>query len=99
METIKLLGNVEFPMDSLVNYLKGINRFYIIQGQSKCKFTEHTKPNSLDYWLRNNFAKNKDTMQATNDVINQLIQTRIFVLDTLICPDSNRKCKGIKYIG
>ena len=81
----------------LVRHIKGSFRDYIIQGQQNCSLADHTKPHSLDYWLRTNYARTPDTKQATNDVIDQLVETGLFEIDRkLHCPDSGRLCKGIK---
>ena len=86
-----------FDPSELVQHIKSSSRDYIIQGQQECVLPEHTKPHSLDYWLRTNFAKTPDTKQATNDVIDQLVETGLFeVGQKLHCPDSGRPCKGIK---
>jgi hypothetical protein len=39
-----------------------------------------------------------DTKQAVNDVIDQLIATRLFTVEKLRCPDSGALCKGIKLV-
>ncbi len=70
---------------------------FIIQGQQAVAFQNHTKPNSLDYWLRINFARDQDTKQAENFVIDALIATGHFILDrNLRCPDSGRRAKGLR---
>jgi hypothetical protein len=69
---------------------------YIIQGQMQCRFSAHRKPQSLDFWLRENFAKNADTKQAENDVILPLLSTGFFEEGEFPCPDSERLCKGIR---
>ena len=90
-------NNKTFHVCALLRYLIKVGRTYIIQGQQHVTLKSHTKPNSLDYWIRNNVANNKDTAQATNEVINQLANTGIFETDNhLECPDSKNHCNGIK---
>ena len=38
---------------------------------------DHPKPSSLDYWLRENFAKNKEVRQASSEVVRQLVATYV----------------------
>jgi hypothetical protein len=85
-----------FLVNDLLSYMKSMNKDYIIQGGVNCYYEEHPKPHSLDYWLRSFYSRNKDTKQAVNSVIDDLISTGLFTLDEkLICPDSGRLCKGI----
>jgi len=85
-----------FPIKDLVSYIKSMNRDYIIQGGVNCKYEEHPKCHSLDYWLRSYYARNKDTKQAVTSVIDDLLSTGLFSLDEkLLCPDSGRLCKGV----
>ena len=89
--------NAQFDEQLLVNHLRQGLRDYIIQGQQNCSLENHTKRQSLDYWLRSNFAKNHDTKQAVNDVVDDLVATGLFEIDkNLRCPDSGYKCKGLK---
>jgi hypothetical protein len=92
-------SGAQFNEQELVGHLKAHFRDYIIQGQQNCSLLKHTKPNSLDYWLRTNFAKEPDTKQAVNEVIDQLVATGKFaIIYGLACPDSGRPCKGLKLI-
>ena len=86
-----------FDSDELVSFVKDSLRGYIIQGQQNCSLEDHTKPRSLDYWLRVNYADNKDTKQAVNSVINTLVNTgRFEVVKKLQCPDTGNLCRGIR---
>jgi hypothetical protein len=87
-----------FQVGTLIQHLKESGRRYIIQGQAECRFSTHRKPQSLDFWLRRNFARNPDTKQAVNDVIHQLVSTGFFEAGEFPCPDSGRLCKGIRLI-
>jgi hypothetical protein len=85
----------KFDEQELVEHLKAHFRDYIIQGQQNCSLLNHTKPKSLDYWLRINHAKEPDTKQAVNEVIDQLVATGLFeTAKSLPCPDS---VKGHKF--
>ena len=89
--------NAQFDEQELVDHLRTGLRDYIIQGQQNCTLENHTKRQSLDYWLRSNFANNPDTKQAVNDVMDDLVATGLFeVVEGLQCPDSGRSCKGLK---
>jgi hypothetical protein len=87
-----------FDEQELIDHIKSKFRDHIIQGQKACTLKNHTKPNSLDYWLRENHSMGKSgTMQATNEVVEQLEATEMFyVVEDLSCPDSGQPCKGLK---
>ncbi|HDR15400.1 MAG TPA: hypothetical protein ENN79_07975 [Desulfobacteraceae bacterium] len=89
-------GDNSFDSDDLKLHIEETGRGYIIQGQKACTRAQHPKPNSLDCWLRDNYARNPDTKQAVNAVIHDLLQTGDFVEGQLQCPDSGRNCKGLK---
>jgi len=89
-------GNNTFDSDDLINHLRQSGRDYIIQGQQACSLANHTKPNSLDYWLRKNYASNPDVKQAVNEVMEHLVATGDFEGWRFPCPDSGRVCKGIR---
>lgn len=85
----------QFDESDLVKHIRASNRKYIIQGQQAVALKDHTKPNSLDYWLRQ-FGLNQDTKQAENTVIDALVATGLFKRASgLSCPDSGRPCKGL----
>ena len=87
-----------FDMSDLIDHIRRSGRGYIIQAQQNVSFDKHPKPRSLDMWLRGKFARNRNTKQATNDVISQLTDTGYFKAGYFICPDSGRLCKGIKIV-
>jgi len=91
-------GNNSFDSYSLKEHIRTTGRDYIIQGQKACRRKDHPKPNSLDCWLRDNYARNSDTKQAVNEVIADLIATGDFAEGEFYCPDSGRRCKGIRII-
>ena len=87
-----------FMVNDLVTHLQRVHQDHIIQGQVNCVLANHPKPNSLDVWIRTNHTRRKDTKQATNDLLRQIIDTGLFKLGKYTCPDSGRKCKGIQLI-
>ena len=91
-------GNNSFNSDDLKEYIRRTGRNYIIQGQVARRRSDHHKPSSLDCWLRDNYAQYPDTKQAVNEVIDALVNTREFMEGDFICPDSGRRCKGIRIV-
>lgn len=87
-----------FHVDTLIQHVKESGRSYIIQGQTQCGFSAHRKSQSLDFWLRKNFAKSRDIKQAVNDVIRQIVSTVFFEEGEFPCPDSGSLCKGIRLV-
>jgi len=84
----------------LVDYMEQSGREYIIGGEVDCALVDHPKPASLDYWLRENFAANKETKQATTEVIAQLIATGFFEpANDLRCPDTGARSFGLRLKG
>lgn len=95
---IELPYGGQFDEKVLVARIKASGRDYIIQGQQTASCANHTKPQSLDYWLRQ-FASNPDTKQAENSVLDALVATGLFrIEDQLDCPDSGRQCKGLRLV-
>jgi len=99
MPKIKLpYGGSEFDSNDLKAHIRTTGRNYIIQGQKACSRHDHPKPRSLDCWLRDNYAKNPDTKQAVNEVMTALVNTGDFEEGEFICPNSGRKCKGLRIL-
>jgi hypothetical protein len=93
---IRLPYGGQFDERELVTHIRASGRDYIIQGQQAVAKANHTKPHSLDYWLRQ-FAHNPDTKQAETSVIKALVETGLFVsAERLRCPDSGKYCRGLK---
>jgi hypothetical protein len=95
---LPLGGGAVFNEHDLVDYIRAFRppRDYIIIGADKVVLAKHRKPHSLDYWLRQR-SRNQNTMQAVSSVINDLVATGLFVVeDDLTCPDSHRRCKGLR---
>jgi len=87
-----------FYDSQLIAHIRSTGRDYIIQGQQHCSLENHTKPHSLDTWLRKGFANSEDTAQAVNQVIQALVLTGLFTEGKFICPDSGNLGKGIKLV-
>jgi len=86
-----------FPVRDLIDYIERSGRDYIIEGEVVCALADHPRPRSLDYWVRENFARNKETRQATRDVIAQLLTTGLFEESAdLRCPDTGEKALGLR---
>lgn len=85
-----------FAVRDLVEHIEGSGRDFIIEGEVDCALADHPRPHSLDYWLRENYARNKETRQATRDVIGQLLATGLFAeSDNLRCPDTGERSVGL----
>ena len=91
-------GNNSFNSEDLKEFIKRTGRNFIIQGQVECRREVHPKPRSLDCWLRDNYARNPDTKQAVNAVIEALVNTGEFEEGRFICPDSGKRVKGIRIV-
>ncbi len=88
----------KFEESDLVAHIRSTGRNYIIQGQQAASKENHSKPKSLDYWLRQ-FANNPNTKQAENSVIEALVETGHFKIESnLPCPDSGQRCKGLRLL-
>lgn len=94
---INLSYGGSFNEQALVKHIRKSRRNYIIQGQTACTYANHPKPDSLDYWIRQKrFANNRDTKQADNKVIAQLVATGLFQESSkLPCPKTGKLCKGL----
>lgn len=87
-----------FYVSQLIAHIRSTGRDYIIQGQQHVTRKNHTKPQSLDVWLRQNFTSRIDVAQAVNEVIDRLVLTGLFTEGKFNCPDSGESCKGIKLV-
>ena len=91
-------GYNTFNSNDLKAHIKTTGLNYIIQGHTACSRANHPKPKSLDCWLRDNYARNPDTMQAVNEVIESLLKTGDFKKGKYTCPESGHRCKGIELL-
>jgi hypothetical protein len=88
-----------FYTSQLEAHIRSTGRDYIIQGQQNCGLKDHTKPHSLDVWLRRNCTDRKDTKQAINKVVDALLATGRFEVERgLICPDTGYPAKGLRLL-
>lgn len=87
-----------FYVSQLVAHIRSTGRDYIVQGQQHVTRKNHTKPQSLDVWLRQNFTNRIDVAQAVNEVIDRLVLTGLFTEGKFTCPDSDSPCKGIELV-
>ncbi len=86
-----------FSLRDLTDAIARSGRDFIILGQVSSTLADHPQPSSLDYWLRQNYAKNKDVMQATDEVIARLLASGVFVkAEDLVCPDTGRRSVGLR---
>lgn len=84
-----------FELDKLVDLVRASGRNYIVVGAQNRLLVDHTKPRSLDYWLRTHYARYPDTKQATNEVADAIAATGRFEKGRHRCPDSGRLCKSL----
>lgn len=87
--------DASFPLEDLVEHVRSTGRGYVIVGGQNRLLAEHTKPNSLDYWLRTRYARTAGTKQATKAVVADLVATGRFEVRRRACPDSGRVCKAL----
>ena len=86
-----------FEAEELVAHIARSGRDYIIHGGINCVLDQHTKPNSLDVWLRKGYTIRKGTRQSVTEVRRDLVATGLFVeRNRLLCPDSGWYCKGVQ---
>ncbi|MHB9033374.1 MAG: hypothetical protein ACYC6L_10035 [Anaerolineae bacterium] len=82
---------------SLLGELAIAGRDYIILGGTNCTLEHHTKPSSLDYWLRLRFPLHQDILLADKQVAKELVATGCFrTARYLRCPDDGRLCRGLR---
>ena len=61
-----------------------------------CVLADHPERRSLDYWLRQYYARNKDVMQATPEVVAQLKSTGLFEEVERVSPDSHQRSRALR---
>ena len=88
-----------FRVSELVSHIRNSPRDYIMQGQQHCTLEKHSKPQSLDVWLRTRFTTRSDTTQAVDEVADALVASGLFeVVKGLTCPDSGRRAKALRLV-
>lgn len=86
-----------FLVSDLIADMQRLGMTWIIQGQRNCTLAQHSKPQSLDYWMRSRCG-NPNTKQAVNQVFDDLVATQKFIAGQYQCPDTGRQCKGLKLV-
>ena len=87
--------NASFPVEELVEHVRASGRGYIVVGGENRLLTDHTKPESLDYWLRTHFTHRPDTRQTATAVVDALVETGWFEVQRKPCPHSGRLCDAL----
>lgn len=79
----------------LVEYIKGSGRNSIVIGAQKDVLDRHKKRYSLDYWLRDNCTERKDTMQATHELVDRIVGTKLLYRAKVIDPHTGKSVNGL----
>jgi hypothetical protein len=91
-------NNRQFHISSLIRMFIDRRITEIVQGQQHLVLANHTKPNSLDFWIRSTIANYPDVAQATNSVIDQVCGTGLFERAQVTCQDNQNICNGIRLV-
>lgn len=94
---ITLRDGGSFSVDALASKMSELGGAMVL-GPVKASLIEHTKPNSLDYWVRTNAAFRKDQMQAETRLIDQLVATGRFDRIHMNCPTTGQRCMGLRLV-
>ena len=84
-----------FPLSTLYKHVKKQPGRCIVIGAQKATRRQHTKVDSLDYWLRH-YATQPTQMQATKNVVGRIVASGKFRLILTKCPTSGRPVKALK---
>ena len=99
MITLPYGGNsAKFDLNDLKSCFKKKKLKFMIIGQTHVSYNKHPKVDSLDMWLRNHHSVNikaKNTCQAVNSVIKDIISSEDFALGYRKYENSKRLCKSI----
>ena len=91
-------SDVYFTLEALIKHFNSKKTNFTIIGASHVKLENHKKKESLDVWFRNQInvlGTKKNTCQAVNKVIDNLVETGKFSVEKRICPTSNKRCKAL----
>ena len=91
-------SDANFFIEELITHFKNEKINYIIIGANHIILDNHPKPNSLDVWLRNHKSlahSYKNTCQAVNKVIDDILEYQQFSIGKGKCPTSNKICKAL----
>ena len=80
----------------LVSQIERSGRDYIVIGAQQFALAKHSKPHSLDYWLRVNCTARSDTMQATRALVDRLVGTGLLFRDKMIDPNTGRRVNCLR---
>ncbi len=97
--TLPYANNAKFNSNDLINHFREQRMNYMIIGATQVTLQNHTKPKSLDVWIRNhpNVIGYENTCQAVNNVVSQIIEHQSFSLGLRKCPKSKRICKALVF--
>lgn len=85
-----------FNVEELIALLKQRKVNFIIVGSQNSTLAAHTKPASLDVWLRNHKSvTNPNTRQACKSVNMQLVETGLFSIEKRRCPIRKSMCLAV----
>lgn len=92
---IKLDDGTQVSVCDIISYIRENDNKIIPIGAEHSAILDHSKPFSLDYFLRL-LAKCPDTCQATENVIKQLLKYNFFRLSKTKSPTTGRYLKTLK---
>ena len=83
--------------EDLVRHIQCQGWTYIVIGAQKDVLAKHRKKHSLDYWLRVNCTERSDTMQATTEMVDRLVETGLLCRDDKVLDPCTEQCvKGLR---
>lgn len=94
-------NNSAFYLYELVDYFKNNKLPFMIIGNTHVSLKKHKKKDSFDMWLRNHSSLKsnaKNTCQAVNSVINNVISSGLFNIEKHVCPITRKKCRALVYV-
>jgi len=93
-------GNAQFALIDLINRINNSPINYITMGGQNTSLDNHSKPNSLDFWLRDNYVADyrRNIRQTCIQLTNTLVATGHFEVDRLPCVDTGRMCVALRLI-
>jgi len=92
---IKLDDGTHVSVCDIISFMRENDNKNIPIGAEHVAITDHSKPFSLDYFLRL-LAKHSDTCQATKDVIKQLLNYDFFRLSKIKSLTTGRYLKVLE---
>ncbi len=80
----------------LVEYIKSSGCNSIVIGAQKDVLAKHKKSYSLDYWLRVNCTERSDTMQATSQLVDRIVGTKLLYRVKVRDPHTGMAVNGLR---